>query len=270
MVVPTKVIYKDYFMKSFASTIKFKDYVKQLFSEFNDVNIEKTLTLWAKDFIKSHNSSLDIKEYFYFKYQLLPNYVFLLVLTHTQTNHPYMVYADVRYNTINFVLPFGENRGQIPLEYLNTSINNKELSKEELNILYVYLQKNIVNRKNAILNVEQFSLLNCSNISNCHKKMNEIHKMRVSSNKKKELIKYYQNFYQKKAVEFIGKYFYLLENKDFDEAFLFLRGSKGKYFGKQRLNTFFKNSKKIVGHLHIFITLYQILHLLYQEKTKRR
>ena len=33
---------------------------------------------------------------------------------------------------------------------------------------------------------------------------------------KKELVKYYQNFYQKKAVEFIGKYFYLLENKDFD------------------------------------------------------
>ena len=58
MVVPTKVIYKDYFMKSFASSIKFKDYVKQLFSEFNDVNIEKTLTLFDKDFIKSHNSSL--------------------------------------------------------------------------------------------------------------------------------------------------------------------------------------------------------------------
>ena len=38
------------------------------------------------------------------------------------------------------------------------------------------------------LDVEKFSLLNCSNITNCHKKMNEISKMRISTVEKKKLI----------------------------------------------------------------------------------
>jgi len=99
--------------------------------------------------------------------------------------------------------------------------------------------------------------------------MNEIAKMRVSTVEKKKLIVHYQVYYQEKAIKFIGKYFELLEGKEFNEAFLYLRGSRGKYFGKQRLNTFFKSSKQIVGHLQIFIHLYQVLHLLYEKKQKK-
>ena len=258
--------YRDHFIKSFTANKKIKDYITSIYSKLTDQNIEKTLTLWTKDFIKGHNSYLDIKDYFYFKYGMLPNYVFLITLTKTHTNHPYLTYCDLNKNIVNFIIPFGESTGQVSLEYLERSIKNKELNKEELNVLYAYIQKNIVNRKNAILNVEKFSLLNCSNISNCHKKMNEISKMIISTVEKKKLIVKYQNYYQEKAIKFISKYFELLEDKDFNEAFLFLRGSRGKYFGKQRLNTFFKNSKQIVGHLQIFIHLYEILHTIYETK----
>ena len=261
--------YRDHFIKTFTANQKIKDYVKNVYSKLNDQNIEKTLTLWTKDFIKGHNSYLDIKEYFYFKYGMLPNYVFLITLTKSHTNHPYLTFCNLNSNEVCFITPFGEATGQVSLEYLEKSIQNNELSKDELNVLYAYIQKNIVNRKNAILNVEKFSLLNCSNISNCHKKMNEIAKMRVSTVEKKKLIVHYQVYYQEKAIKFIGKYFELLEGKEFNEAFLYLRGSRGKYFGKQRLNTFFKSSKQIVGHLQIFIHLYQVLHLLYEKKQKK-
>ena len=53
---------------------------------------------------------------------------------------------------------------------------------------------------------------------------------------------------------------HLLDNKKFDDAILFLKGNDGKLFGKQRLNTFFKNTKSIIGHLEIFIGLYEIYH----------
>ena len=260
---------KDHFIKTFTARQKIKDYVTSLYSKLTDDNIEKILTLWTKDFIKGHNPYLDIKEYFYFKYGMLPNYVFLITLTKTQTNHPYLTFCNLNSNEVRFITPFGEATGQVSLDYLEKSIQLGELSKDELNVLYAYIQKNIVNRKNAILNVEKFSLLNCSNIANCHKKMNEISKMRLSLVEKKKLMVHYQAYYQEKAIKFISKYFELLEAKDFSEAFLFLRGSKGKYFGKQRLNTFFKNSKQIVGHLQIFIHLYQVLHLLYEKKQKK-
>jgi cystathionine beta-synthase len=64
----------------------------------------------------------------------------------------------------------------------------------------------------------------------------------------------------------LKKYFDMLENKDYEEAKLFLKGGgtranyKSKYFGKVRLNTFFKNTKNIIGHLEIFILMYQLLH----------
>ena len=87
-----------------------------------DQNIEKTLTIWTKDFIKSHNPYLDIKDYFYFKYGMLPNYVFLITLTHTHTNHPYLTYANLNQNTVNFIIPFGEATGQVKIEYLENNV----------------------------------------------------------------------------------------------------------------------------------------------------
>ena len=67
-----------------------------------------------------------------------------------------------------------------------------------------------------------------------------------------------RDFYLQKAIEFIKTFFILLDNQNYDEAYEFLKGDSGKYFGKQRLNTFFKNTKSIIGHLEIFISLYQL------------
>jgi hypothetical protein len=51
----------------------------------------------------------------------------------------------------------------------------------------------------------------------------------------------------------------MLEKADYNEAYLFLKGKSSKYYKKQRLNTFFAKTKKIVGHLEIFITIYEML-----------
>ena len=53
----------------------------------------------------------------------------------------------------------------------------------------------------------------------------------------------------------------LLGAREYDEAWEFLKGTRGQYAGKQRLNTFFKNTKSIIGHLEIFVSLYEIFHM---------
>jgi hypothetical protein len=95
--------------------------------------------------------------------------------------------------------------------------------------------------------------------------MRSIDKQKISSYQKNELKIKYNEYYLKKAIGVLKKYFDILESKDYDEAYLFLKGSdnnryKNKYFGKERLNTFFKNTKNIIGHLEIFIILYQLMH----------
>ena len=88
--------------------------------------------------------------------------------------------------------------------------------------------------------------------------MHEIDKMHISQSEK-QILKYkYNEAYLHKAIDFLSYYFNLLDNKDYDEALLFLKGGDSNHFGKQRLNTFFKNNKSIIGHLEIFITLYEL------------
>ena len=45
-------------------------------------------------------------------------------------------------------------------------------------------------------------------------------------------------------------------------AYNFLKVKKGKYFNKQRLDTFFINSKKLIGHLQILIEIYQFVFIM--------
>ena len=191
--------------------------------------------------------------------KVLPHFIMTIIITRTNTNHPYMVFANINTDYIYFFIPFGNGTYQVDFVNLDKAIEHNELTRQEAYALSIFLQQNILVRKNTMLKIDQFSLLNCRNISNCVRKMNEIKRMRVSLAKKKELQAYYNTFYQEKAVKFLMKYFTMLENEDYQEAFLFLRGEKGKYKGKERLNTFFKNSKQIVGHLQIFISLYKYM-----------
>ena len=84
-------------------------------------------------------------------------------------------------------------------------------------------------------------------------------KKRIPEQEKQNVLSKYNEYYLNRAVGLLKIYFNLLESKNFEEAYLFLKGNNSKkYFGKERLNTFFKNTKSIIGHLEIFITLYEL------------
>ena len=264
--------YKNLFIKSFQinSSIKSigkKNYKLKKMTLQTEIDKYGTiLTSYALNFMKIHNPSLEYKEHYSFVSPLLPQDTLIsIIITKTNTNHPYMCFSNINSKIINFFIPFGNGVHQIDFNYLDTSIDNNELNSLEYALLYVFFEQNILIRKNTMLRIDQFSLLNCKNISNCIKKMNEIKKKRISLVKKKELQLHYQKYYQEKAFKFLMKYFNLLDSKEFNEAYLFLKGERGKYFGKERLNTFFKNSKQIIGHLQIFITLYKYKFNLYQK-----
>ena len=173
------------------------------------------------------------------------------------------MFVDGASSIIGMLIPYGVEQKQAPMQEIPSII--PLCTPMEKYALYLALVKSIELRKSAILDSDQYSLLKCENISNCTKKMNEIKKMKISKESKIDMINECQAVYLDKAVAFLRKYFILLANQDYNEAREFLKGDKGKYFGKQRLNTFFKNSKAIIGHLHIFIPLYQYLIIVGQQ-----
>ena len=132
------------------------------------------------------------------------------------------------------------------------------MSELERNMLVLYLKQNIKYRKNVITE-NNYSLLLCSNITNCVRKVGEINRMNIPRAEKEKLIEKYELAYREKGIKVIDNYFKFLEERDYDEAKAFLKGNKGKYFNKTRLNTFFKNNKKVVGHLEVFIGIYKLL-----------
>lgn len=259
--------YKNFFIKPIKIDSKIINIAKR---KFNITKIKtqehinqlgNILVSYALYYIKGQNPGLTYKEHYSFidTNKVLPHFIMTIIITRTNTNHPYMVFANINTDYIYFFIPFGNGTYQVDFVNLDKAIEHNELTRQEAYALSIFLQQNILVRKNTMLKIDQFSLLNCRNISNCVRKMNEIKRMRVSLAKKKELQAHYNTFYQEKAVKFLMKYFTMLENEDYQEAFLFLRGEKGKYKGKERLNTFFKNSKQIVGHLQIFISLYKYM-----------
>jgi len=217
------------------------------------------MTSRANQFITSHNKLLAFKEYEIYKSAVLPNYIYAIVITKTNLNHPYMMFLDINSKLITFLIPFGKDYKQADIDAYRAAI--PECTTAELEAIYLLLDKTIYVRKKGILDSRQFSLLDCINISNCQKKMHEIDKLRVGNADKQELKARYENAYLHKALDVLKYYFDLLGVKEYDEAWEFLKGTKGKYQGKQRLNTFFKNTRSIIGHLEIFVSLYEIFHM---------
>jgi len=216
-------------------------------------------TTKGQQFIKFHNKYLDVRDCQLFTLQqYLPRYIFVLIQTKTNTNHPYLLFFNLDDIYITFIIPFGGDYKQADSSTYWGALD--EANQIELTAIYILLEKTIYIRKLGIVDSRQFSLINCSNISNCIKKMREIDNMRVSVSEKQELRARYSEYYLHKAIDFLKYYFDLLENKNFDEAQLFLKGGDSKHFGKQRLNTFFKNTKSIIGHLEIFISIYELYH----------
>ena len=165
------------------------------------------------------------------------------IITKTNLNHPYMMFLNMDDVYIMFLIPFGRERKQADINAYYNSINNA--SNIEKMAIYLLIEKTIIIRKKGIIESNQFSLIQCSNISNCIRRYHEIDKMHINNNEKIKLKEKAREFYLNKAIEFIKTFFILLDNKNYDEAYNFLKGNDTNYFGKQRLNTFFKNTKSI-------------------------
>ena len=98
----------------------------------------------------------------------------------------------------------------------------------------------------------------------CHNKITELSHLKLSESEYKQKYKQYQDYYMKIGVELLQKYFNFLDKKNYSEAYELLKGGVNKfssYYGKTRLNTFFRNNKTLIGHLEVFISLYELLHL---------
>jgi hypothetical protein len=249
----------------FKETMKIEKAIKYTHT-INDNYNEKVKTymaLKAQQFLFYHNKYLEYNESQIYTLEFLPRYIFLVFLTKTNVNHPYLFYVNLDSNMLNFLIPLGKEKKQADIDDYIEAITICNIY--DLSAIYILLYKTIYIRKYSTLNLK-FNLLDCDNITNCIKKMREIDKRKISTNEKYELKKKYNKYYINKAIDILKKYFDILESKDYVEAQLFLKGNdrgfnyKSKYFGKERLNTFFKNTKNIIGHLEIFIIMYEILH----------
>ena len=250
----------------FKETIKIEKAIKNTQTTSNNYNekIKLYMITKAQQFLQYHNKSLEYKESQIYTLPNLPRYLFLVFITKTNTNHPYLFYINLDdiNNTLNFLIPIGKEQKQGDISNYMETIPICNIP--DLSAIYILLDKTIYIRKYGILNL-QFNLLDCNNISNCIKKMRDIDKQMISTNKKNEMKVKYNEYYMNKALNILKKYFDILDAKDYEEAYLFLKGNSrtirhSKYFGKERLDTFFKNTKNIIGHLEIFIVMYQLLH----------
>lgn len=244
-----------------------KKTIKELYSKTE--SRQAYITLQASKYLKIKYPHLEITKY---EYQEVPkkkmkNYIYSLIITKPASNHPFVVYANIKSNIIHIINPFGkeEEDGQISLNQFEKLLQDKYKDKIDIYLyygFYLLFGESIKIRKMQLLLDEKYSLLKCSNIKQCRINVNKINKKRISLSLKKKEIKKANKFYEEKAKKFIKKYYDLLDEKNFTEAYNFLKVKKGKYFKKQRLDTFFVKSKKLIGHLQILIDIYQFVFLI--------
>jgi hypothetical protein len=256
---------KNNILFQFQEPIKIKTAIEKTNTISNNYNDKVRLYMSTKaaQFIKYHNSAVNFNtnKYEIFTLPFMPNYYYLVFFTSVNTNHPYVLFININEKALTFLIPIGKDSKQAELDSYFDAINY--FTNPELSALYILVEKTIAIRKNGIVN-SQYSLLNCENITPCINKFSEIAKMKISETEKTTMYKKYNEYYLTHAVELLTKYFTLLDkDKNYDDAQEFLKGGTfrtDKYFGKQRLNNFFKNNKTILGHLEIFISLYKLLH----------
>ena len=208
----------------------------------------------------------------------LPGYIFMVAYTISHTNHPYLIYFNRDDKIINVLIPIGKEYQQADtqdyinainaIHLTNTKNKNKTNKTNKTNIVLItaiyLLIENTINTRKYGIQYSQFSILTCENMTLCYNKIYDITQMKINEYEKQKLYKHTQEYYIKIGLELLNKYFTLLEQKNYSEAYDFLKGGKSKfnkYYGKTRLDTFFKNNKTIMGHLEVFISLYELLHL---------
>jgi hypothetical protein len=256
--------------------IKLKDYVFRKIKISTGAPIEKLvaspdkipvfITLKAVQAIKILFPNVTVSNYKFHESpaELRPRGVhFASVFTVPESNHPLVVFAMQKDTHIYIVRPYGRAEGHVDINTFESFADRRylnEMSTIEYYALFLLFEESMRIRKQEIIISDRYSLIDCNNIKQCRLKFDQITKANMSAAEKKKAYDYYNEYYKKKAVVFLLKYFTLLEQQNYKEAFNFLRGKNSDYFGKQRLDTFFIDSKGIVGHLQIFITIYQFMY----------
>lgn len=245
-------------------------------SNIND-KIKIYLNTKAIQIIKYHNPYIDFNinnintKNIIVTIPYLPGYVFMVAYTISHTNHPYLIYFNMDEKMIHVLIPIGKEYQQADTQdYINVintiSLTNTKKNKPNIVLItaiYLLIENTINTRKYGI-QYSKFSILTCENMTLCYNKLYDIMKMKINETEKNKLYKQTQDYYIKIGLELLNKYFTLLEQKNYSDAYDFLKGGKtnfNKYYGKTRLNTFFKNNKTIIGHLEVFISLYELLHI---------
>lgn len=229
--------------------------------------IEPFITLKAIQTLKLLYPELDVVDY---KYHEVPKslqtqgYYMASIYTKPEINHPFIVFALADDKYITLLRPFGKSRSQVSINDYVVFTEPKfqsEMSRAEYYALFLLFAESVGIRKRELIDSDQYSLLKCINIKQCQQKYKEISTRRTGTPESKiEELKRWKVYYEEKAIKFLQKYFTLLESRDYIEAFLFLKGKNSKYFGRQRLDTFFVDTKGIIGHLEIFVSIYEIMH----------
>jgi len=247
----------------------------------NKEKIQSFIIYKGLEYFKLELPYLPITEYSIQKsIVILSNYIFVILKSKIALTHPFVVFANIDSNIINVTMTFGkENKlGQYKLDEFENILNIKwitSITPSEYYAIYLLIADSIQTRKLDLIIHDKFSLLKCSNIKQCIITTSKIKREYSNKSVVNTLIKEKELYYKKKAITILEKFFQFLDEKNFEEAYLFLKSEKirkgngkgriiqhNKYFGKERLDTFFKSNKKLIGHLHIFIDLYQFIHLL--------
>lgn len=200
--------------------------------------ISKTLKITSIDFEKSTPFT---------------NIVYFVIYTLPNRNHPIIGYVS-RGNSANeivLVRPIGRKRYNLAIEQLDVYLHRyMKHSLQELYAIYLSIIKSIIIRKEELLLNDEFSLLNCHNIKGCITATKKVNNTTLKT--KKAIIQSYRN----KGITIIKKYFTALEKYNFTEAEIILGSSK---YIESPINTVFRKTKKIRGHLEIFIVLYKLI-----------
>ncbi len=187
-------------------------------------------------------------------------WIYISLVSRQSANHPWVAACNIYSNYFEVYRPFGRDAGQISVEQFNSIFSNNQFNKPQYYGFYILFSENMRVRKEEMFFSSRHSLLRCDNIKQCLLKKKELAKSRLGPAAKAAEMAKYQAFYEKKCVNFIQKYFDLLDVRDYNEAYAFLRMKHGKYFGKQRLDTFFVSTGEIIGHLQIFIEIYKLIY----------
>ncbi len=212
-----------------------------------------------------YDKSLEITNYIFHK-SWNKNILYVSLITAPNKNHPVVAYATLDEPYIYMIRPFGKDKGQVGLNQFEDLLDAEyrdRMTPVEYYGLYLLFSESTRQRKLEMIFDDRHSLLKCSNIRPCLLKLKAIQtdpKLKTSAARQAAADKW-REFFERQSIKMIETYFELLDEREYAVAYAFLK-SKGGKKTIPRLDTFFVTSKAIIGHLQIFISIYQFMYTL--------